>query len=313
MPKATVLAIVLQMDGDTSKVLLTKRSIPPFQDQWCLPGGHIDAEETASQAVKREVMEETGLEFEGRFFHYFDEIIPEENIHAVVLAFEGPAKGTLTPDLGEVAAVKWVALHDALGEDLAFDHRTVLTAYLEKEKAELSDKTGILQELNYLRAEVLNRFGERNKVLSYTIILAGTFMGLSQNEFIDYTVLLIYPILGTFLAALWSHNDNRISQIGEYVRTKIEPRVPGLNWQNHLLHYYEEHKKGLLFRKLQESSVMGIFLISFFASIFLAVTDSQFTLDSTTIILLVLNVLSLIITWIFIRERRKSYNKKKKK
>ena len=42
-------------------LLLTKRSIPPGKGSWVLPGGRIEAGETAEQAVVREVLEETGL------------------------------------------------------------------------------------------------------------------------------------------------------------------------------------------------------------------------------------------------------------
>lgn len=57
----TVAAIVEFSNG---KILLVRRSTPPFKDYWALPGGKVDAGETVEQAVVREVKEETGLDVE---------------------------------------------------------------------------------------------------------------------------------------------------------------------------------------------------------------------------------------------------------
>ena len=56
-------------------------------------GGHIDRYEPAREAVIREVREETGLEFDGRFLGYVDEIIPERGLHAVAMVFGGGGSG----------------------------------------------------------------------------------------------------------------------------------------------------------------------------------------------------------------------------
>ena len=126
MPQATVAAIVTSEDSDTGEVLLTRRRIEPFKDQWCLPGGHIDQYEPAKEAVAREVKEETGLDFEARFFGYFDEIIPERGIHAVVLVFEGRARGEIRIQEDEVTDIRWFSLEETHSLDLAFTHNEIL-------------------------------------------------------------------------------------------------------------------------------------------------------------------------------------------
>ena len=59
-PIAGVGAIII--DGD--RVLLVERGREPLKGEWSLPGGAVECGETIRQAVRREVMEETGLEVE---------------------------------------------------------------------------------------------------------------------------------------------------------------------------------------------------------------------------------------------------------
>lgn len=44
------------------RVLLIRRSKPPYQGEWSIPGGKIDHGETSEEAALREVREETGVE-----------------------------------------------------------------------------------------------------------------------------------------------------------------------------------------------------------------------------------------------------------
>ena len=128
MPTTTVAAIITE-PSDRAAVLLTRRNIRPFQGQWCIPGGHIDRYEQVHDAVVREVKEETGLDFDARFFRYFDELIPHQQIHAVVMVFVGVGHGTIRPDDNEVSEVRWFALEEAAELPLAFTHNEVLDVY----------------------------------------------------------------------------------------------------------------------------------------------------------------------------------------
>jgi 8-oxo-dGTP diphosphatase len=134
MPEATVAAIISASHQGAVSVLLTRRSVDPFKDQWCLPGGHIDPYEPARQAIVREVKEETGLDFDARFLNWFDEIIPERNIHAIVLVFEGEASGQLDLPVGEVSDAGWFPLAEACSMPLAFAHDDILAAYAARIK-----------------------------------------------------------------------------------------------------------------------------------------------------------------------------------
>ncbi len=126
-PKVTCGAIIKKGD----KVLLTKRNIEPFKDYWCFPGGHIEENERVEDAVKREIKEETGLDFEPRFFNYYDEIIKEKGLHAVSLVFTGEAKGEIKKEDKEVKEVGWFSKEQIEDLSFAFYHKSVLKDYFK--------------------------------------------------------------------------------------------------------------------------------------------------------------------------------------
>ncbi len=133
MTKTTVAAIITPDDDHRDIILLTKRGVPPFQGQWCLPGGHIDDYETAKEAVVREVREKTGLLFASPvFLHYFDELFAEYNFHAVALAFYGSGIGSTELMPSEVKEIGWFSLSEALTLPLAFNHLQIVHHYAQQ-------------------------------------------------------------------------------------------------------------------------------------------------------------------------------------
>lgn len=127
MTEATVAAI-LYKDG---KFLLVKRRYEPFKGRWCLPGGHIDEFEIAKYAVKREVKEETNLEFEPVFFNYYDEIIRAERWHAVVLVYHGKFKGEEKAVSQDSEMVKWFNVDEIKRLHMAFFHKDIIMDFLK--------------------------------------------------------------------------------------------------------------------------------------------------------------------------------------
>ena len=61
------------------RTVLIRRSNPPLEGQWSIPGGILEVSETLLQGVKRELEEETGLVVRaGELIEVFERIIPDQ-------------------------------------------------------------------------------------------------------------------------------------------------------------------------------------------------------------------------------------------
>lgn len=75
------------------KVLVIRRRKEPHKDHWSLPGGGVDRGEKVREAVKREVLEETGLEVDvGLVAGYREERVGQDD-HCIVIAFHCTVTG----------------------------------------------------------------------------------------------------------------------------------------------------------------------------------------------------------------------------
>ena len=128
-PKPTVAGIII----NNSKILLTKRSkVISEAEKWCLPGGHIEFNETAKQAIKREIKEELGINTtKQEFIFYFDEIIKRLNTHAIVLIFLVNISGKIKINW-EVSQAKFFTKKQIQKLDIAFQHKKIINKFYSK-------------------------------------------------------------------------------------------------------------------------------------------------------------------------------------
>ena len=106
-----VVSVVAAIVDEHDQVVLTRRSIPPFFDQWVMPGGKIALGESILRALHREVREEIGIEVSvGALLDVFEHLTPgPDNDHFVILYYRcHPLGRDLAANAGEVSEARWV-------------------------------------------------------------------------------------------------------------------------------------------------------------------------------------------------------------
>jgi len=111
-----------------SKIVLIERKNPPYG--WALPGGFVDEGETVEDAVIREMKEETNLSLGNlRQFHVYSNPLRDPRGHTVSVIFT--ALGVGEPKAQDDAKEIGLFTSNTLPEDIAFDHRKILSDYFK--------------------------------------------------------------------------------------------------------------------------------------------------------------------------------------
>lgn len=107
-PEPTVGAVIVNPRGEIFLFQSHK-----WRDAWAIPGGHIEAGESAEAAVRREVLEETGLSVDTVRFLCYQECIYDPAFwrqkHFIFLDFVCTTAGGEVTLNDEAEAWRWVA------------------------------------------------------------------------------------------------------------------------------------------------------------------------------------------------------------
>ena len=110
-----VVSVVAAIVDGNDEIVLTRRSIPPFFDQWVMPGGKIGLGESILRALHREVQEEVGIDVTVEsLVDIFEHLTPgPDNDHFVILYYRcRPVRRALIPNCAEVSEARWVPRRD---------------------------------------------------------------------------------------------------------------------------------------------------------------------------------------------------------
>ena len=119
-PAAVALALLPDETGRACFVLTRRaKTLNAHAGQWALPGGRVDAGETAEEAVRRELEEEVGLVLgPGAVLGLLDDYPTRSGYVITPVVLWAPGAAALVPNPAEVARVYLVPLDDLERPDM---------------------------------------------------------------------------------------------------------------------------------------------------------------------------------------------------
>ena len=124
-PVATVGALIFNSQGEVLMIRTHK-----WSHKWGIPGGKIKPNEPSEDALRREVLEETGLKLRDIHFEVVQDCIepPEfyKKAHFLLLNYTATAEGTAVQLNDEAEDHRWLSMDDAAKLDLNGPTRVLL-------------------------------------------------------------------------------------------------------------------------------------------------------------------------------------------
>ena len=125
------------------KVLLVRRGQQPGYGKWSIPGGMVELGETLTEAIRREVLEECGIEIElTDVIAVLERVIRREDervrYHYILIDFLGYWKGGELQPASDILEARWADPSEM--ENLEMTDRTKQVVF---EAMGLSEKEGV--------------------------------------------------------------------------------------------------------------------------------------------------------------------------
>jgi len=147
---AIVATIIIKTD-ENLYVLMNQRGTgtPDFQGLWNMPCGYLDWDESATEAVYREVYEETGVNLPELLENnkvlktdleqpWYTNHLPDSNRQNITLRFGAIVETDKLPHLtneysepDEVSDLRWIKLDNVENYECAFNHPKILEDYVK--------------------------------------------------------------------------------------------------------------------------------------------------------------------------------------
>jgi ADP-ribose pyrophosphatase YjhB (NUDIX family) len=158
-------------DQKVLKLLLIKRRNHPFMNQWAIPGGFVDVNESIEEAAKRELKEETSVEnIYIEQLYTFGQVDRDPRMRVISTAF--------------MALVDQSKLHPKAGDDASevmwFEiHRTAIG------KAEVVESQGQITRTEKVRLELVNE--QIKEEIACELIIKETLIGKNIDRSVEIT------------------------------------------------------------------------------------------------------------------------------
>jgi 8-oxo-dGTP diphosphatase len=106
-------ALIFRKRGNTGPILLVERAGHPLKGYWSLPGGLVETGESLDAAIRREVLEETGLRVKPlEMFDVFERVMKDSRgrieYHYLLVDYVCKVTGGKLAAADDVARVEWV-------------------------------------------------------------------------------------------------------------------------------------------------------------------------------------------------------------
>ena len=141
-PAVTTDVAIFTIRNDELKVLLIKRALPPHKNEWALPGGFVNLEESLEEGARRELQEETGVSgvyLEQLYTFGRPDRDPRERVITVAYYALIPSDKIELRAASDAEGVSWFGMKEL--PNLAFDHEDILAMAHQRLVAKLDYST----------------------------------------------------------------------------------------------------------------------------------------------------------------------------